>query len=63
MNAIICAACHGRRFVDGLLCERCKGNGRVPVILCRSPREIARRNLAIVVVILGVIIGAIVALT
>ncbi len=65
MNAIavICPACNGRRFVEGLLCERCDGNGRVAVIRDdRTPRELARRNLAIAVVILGAILGAIIAI-
>lgn len=60
MNAITCAVCHGRRFIDGLVCERCNGNGRVPVIAWRTPREIARHNLAIAVVILGVILAVLI---
>lgn len=55
-TALVCLTCNGRRFFKGLLCEHCNGNGRVPV-LHRDPREIARRNMAIAVLILSVILA------
>ncbi len=55
-TTIICLSCNGRRYVKGLLCEHCNGNGRVPVIH-RDPREIARRNMTIAVLILSVILA------
>lgn len=58
-TVMVCLSCNGRRYVKGLLCEHCNGNGRVPV-LHRDPREIARRNMTIVVVIASVILVAIV---
>ena len=32
---VTCDSCHGKRYTDGVLCERCEGNGK---LLIREPR-------------------------
>lgn len=27
--AVTCDACHGQMFINGILCEKCHGDGRI----------------------------------
>jgi hypothetical protein len=34
--AVKCDACMGRMFIDGMLCEKCHGDGRITIMSAES---------------------------
>lgn len=47
--AVVCDRCNGRRFLDGLLCPKCEGDGRIfiaakPASLLSRIRKFWRKN-------------------
>jgi hypothetical protein len=58
--SLVCRDCKGRRYVGGLICDHCDGNGRIAItVRLRSRQQEIRRNLGILVCILaGVLAGA-----
>ena len=56
MIAVICDACHGRCYIEGLLCPKCNGVGRIAVAEPQPPRRM--RNLALLFLLIALALTA-----
>ena len=47
---VVCDACHGRMFHDGIICAKCNGDGRV-LVTDEPVTHVSRRLLCVLAVV------------